>query len=99
MIAVEIIVDLLVFISPLGLFCRLGALTIPASGLMTLAFKGLLEMSKSFLDTFGIEGYSVNNIRVDVLVSEANFGASQRWVKAGDMLPSEALVDDKTRTG
>lgn len=92
-IAVEVIVDLLVLVSPLALFVRMGALSIPACGLITLSFKGLLEMSKSFLDTFGIEGYSVNNIRVDVLVSETNFGASQRWVKAGDMLPS---IKDKS---
>ena len=72
----------------------MGAFTIPACGLLTLSFKGLLELSKSFLDTFGIEGYQVHNIRVDVLVSEANFGASKRWVVAGDMLPSESRCSD-----
>ena len=94
MIAIEIIVDILVFSSPLALFCKMGAFAIPACGLLTLSFKGLLELSKSFLDTFGIEGYQVHNIRVDVLVSEANFGASKRWVVAGDMLPSESRSDD-----
>ncbi|KAL7549928.1 hypothetical protein ACHAWF_013183 [Thalassiosira exigua] len=89
MIAVQIIVDLLVFSSPLALYTKLGAFSIVSTGLITLAFRGLLELSKSFLDTFGTEGYRAHNIRVDVLVSEVNFGASQRWLKAGDMLPSE----------
>lgn len=94
-IAVEIIVDILVLLSPLALFCSMGALSIPASGLFTLFFKGLLNLSKSFLDTFGIEGYSLHNVRVDVLVSEVNFATSQRWVTAGDMLPSQTPAHDK----
>lgn len=89
LIAIQIIVDLLVYISPLALYTRMGAFTIPSTGLICLAFTGLLELSKSFLDTFGTEGYSAHNIRVDVLVSEVNFGASQRWFNAGDLLPSE----------
>ena len=73
----------------------MGALSVPASGLFTLFFKGLLNLSKSFLDTFGIEGYSLHNVRVDVLVSEVNFATSQRWVTAGDMLPSQTPAHDK----
>ena len=57
-------------------------LAIPATSLLTLFFKGLLELSKSFLDPFGNEAAG-QNIRVDVLVSELNFGASSRWAKAG----------------
>ena len=89
LIAIQIIVDLLVYISPLALYTRMGAFTIPSTGLICLTFTGLLELSKSFLDTFGTEGYTAHNIRVDVLVSEVNFGASQRWFNAGDLLPSE----------
>jgi hypothetical protein len=33
------------------------------------------------------EGYPGQNIRVDVLVSELNFGAASRWFKAGELLP------------
>lgn len=69
----------------------MGAFTIVATGLICLSFTGLLELSKSFLDTFGVEGYRAHNIRVDVLVSEVNYGASQRWIKAGGMFPSEKL--------
>ena len=51
------------------------------------ARRGLLELSKSFLDPFGNEGYPGQNIRVDVLVSELNFGSGSRWTKAGALLP------------
>ena len=87
MVAIEIVTDMLVFLAPLALYPKMGPLAIPAAGLIALSFKGLLELAKSFLDTFGVEGYKAHNIRVDVLVSEANFGASQRWTKAGDKLP------------
>ena len=45
------------------------------------------ELSKSFLDPFGIEGFKGQNIRVDTLVSELNFGAGTRWIRAGGVLP------------
>ena len=86
---VQVLVDSLVFLAPLALFPELGSLSIPCCGLLTLFFKGLLELSKSFLDPFGVEGFPGQNIRVDVLVSELNFGAGSRWVKAGEALPLE----------
>jgi len=84
---VQIIVDTLVWMSPFSLYPGLGSLSIPLVGLLTLFFKGLLELSKSFLDPFGNEGYPGQNIRVDVLVSELNFGAASRWFQAGNALP------------
>ena len=71
----------------------MGTFNIISTALLTLFFKGLLELSKSFLDPFGREGYRAHNIRVDVLVSEMNFGASSRWVEAGDALPSAMLAE------
>eukprot|EP00566_Odontella_aurita_P001291 CAMPEP_0113573000 /NCGR_PEP_ID=MMETSP0015_2-20120614/26385_1 /TAXON_ID=2838 /ORGANISM="Odontella" /LENGTH=553 /DNA_ID=CAMNT_0000476051 /DNA_START=128 /DNA_END=1789 /DNA_ORIENTATION=- /assembly_acc=CAM_ASM_000160 len=85
---VQVLVDCLVVLAPLALYSDLGSLSIPLTGLLTLFFKGLLELSKSFLDPFGNEGYPDQNIRVDVLVSELNFGAGSRWVQAGEVLPS-----------
>ncbi|KAL7533265.1 hypothetical protein ACHAWF_004443 [Thalassiosira exigua] len=87
----EVLVDTLTFLAPLALYVKMGTFNIIASGLLTLFFKGLLELSKSFLDPFGREGYQAHNIRVDVLVSEMNFGASSRWIDAGDAMPSELL--------
>lgn len=84
---VQVLVDSLVFLAPLALYSELGTLSAVLAGLLTLFFKGLLELSKSFLDPFGNEGYPGQNIRVDVLVSELNYGASSRWVKAAQAFP------------
>lgn len=84
---VQILVDTLVFLAPVSLYPDLGTLSIPLVGLLTLFYRGLLELSKSFLDPFGVEGYPGQNIRVDVLVSELNFGAKSRWVKAAEACP------------
>jgi hypothetical protein len=85
---VQVLVDSLVYLAPFALYAQIGTLSIPLVGLLALFFKGLLELSKSFLDPFGVEGFTDQNIRVDVLVSELNFGAASRWVKAGAVLPS-----------
>ena len=84
---VQVLVDSLVFLAPFSLYSDLGSLSIPLTGLLTLFYKGLLELSKSFLDPFGVEGYPGQNIRVDVLVSELNFGAARRWIKAAQAFP------------
>jgi hypothetical protein len=84
---VQVLVDSLVMLSPFALYPELGSLSIPLAGLLTLFYKGLLELSKSFLDPFGIEGFKGQNIRVDTLVSELNFGAGTRWIRAGGVLP------------
>ena len=93
---VQVLVDSLCFLAPLALYAELGSLSIPLAGLLTLFFKGLLELSKSFLDPFGNEGSPGQNIRVDVLVSELNFGAASRWSAAGAVLPD--VDDDKAAT-
>ncbi|CAJ1966016.1 unnamed protein product [Cylindrotheca closterium] len=81
---VQVLVDSLVFLAPVCLYSDVGSLSVPLVGLLTLFFKGLLELSKSFLDPFGNEGFKSQNIRVDVLVSELNFGAQSRWTSAAD---------------
>ena len=52
------LVDSLVVLAPLALYAELGRFSIPLTGLITLFFKGLLELSKSFLDPFGTDGRS-----------------------------------------
>ena len=52
---VQVLIDSLVLLAPFSLYPELGSLAIPATGLLTLFFKGLLELSKSFLDPFGNE--------------------------------------------
>ena len=84
---VQVLVDSLVWLAPIALYAELGLISVPLTGLLTFFYKGLLRLSKSFLDPFGVEGSPSQNIRVDVLVSELNFGAGSRWVKAGEVLP------------
>ena len=84
---VQVLVDSLVVIAPFALYPSVGILSVPLGGLLALFFRGLLALSKSFLDPFGIEGYTEQCIRVDVLVSELNFGAARRWIGAGGFVP------------
>lgn len=84
---VQVLVDSLVMMAPFALYPEVGSMAIPLVGLLALFFRGLLTLSKSFLDPFGVEGYTDQNIRVDVLVSELNFGAAKRWITAGSKLP------------
>ena len=88
---VQVLVDSLVVVAPFALYPEVGSFSIPLVGLLTLFFRGLLSLSKSFLDPFGVEGFEGQNIRVDVLVSEINFGAGQRWINAAKRLPSPSV--------
>jgi len=87
---IQILVDILVWMAPFALYSDLGSLSIPLCAILTHFFKGLLELSKSFLDPFGNDGYPNQNIRVDVLVSELNFGAASRWKEAAQSVPVPA---------
>jgi predicted membrane chloride channel (bestrophin family) len=58
----EVLVDTLCVLAPLALYTKMGTFNIVSTGLLTLFFKGLLELSKSFLDPFGREGYTAHNI-------------------------------------
>lgn len=86
---VQVLVDSLVILAPFALYAELGSLSFILVGLLTFFFKGLLELSKCFLDPFGTEGNTDQSIRVDVLVSELNFGASRRWIQASSVLPEK----------
>ena len=95
---VQVLIDSLVALAPLALYPEAGSLSIPLAWLLTLFFKGLLELSKSFWTRSGVEGYPGQNIRLDVLVSELNFGAGSRWVKAGaTLLDAPEMHEEKKR--
>lgn len=83
---VQMLVDLLLVASPFALYPRLGPLSMPLCALLTFFFRGLLELSKSFLDPFGNDETVGNNFRVDTLVGEQNAG-SLRWKDGGARLP------------
>eukprot|EP00977_Amphora_coffeiformis_P002368 scaffold443_cov177-Amphora_coffeaeformis.AAC.15 len=94
---VQVLVDSLVWISPFALYPELGILSTVLVGLLALFFRGLLALSKSFLDPFGVEGHKEQNIRVDVLVSELNFGAAKRWNYAAGFVPRPPGLNHKNK--
>ena len=82
----QTLVDILVFFAPFALYPKVGAWSIPLAALITYFYCGLLELSKSFFDIFGREGYFEQTINVEVLICEVNSAAS-RWVQAGRVAP------------
>ena len=83
---VQIMTDVVLLLAPFALFPRLGALSILLSGILGLFYRGLLELSKSFLDPFGNEGSIGQNLVIDCLMGEVNAG-SVRWVEGGARMP------------
>jgi len=95
---VHLLVDTFLVSTPFVLYPRCGVLVVPAAGLLTLFFRGLLELSKSFLDPFGNEGSDGQEefIRTDTLLAECN-SASTRWWRGAERLPFDTLPFDAER--
>ena len=87
---VHVLIDLLLFLAPFALYPKAGALAAPLSGVLTLFYRGLLELSKSFLDPFGNEGSRAQNIQSDVLLTENNRN-SNHWWRAGQRMPFDVV--------
>ena len=69
---VQLLVDsLMVFTAP-ALYPKVGILSIGLTMVLTCFYRGLLELSKSFLDAFGLHTPGEQPIEVDVFLSEAN---------------------------
>lgn len=84
------LVDILLLIAPFALYANLGCFAIPMTGLFALFYRGLLELSKSFLDPFGNRRVSISglsaDISVDCLLGEANAG-SLVWPQGAKKFP------------
>mmetsp|Transcript_9158 Transcript_9158/g.22780 ORF Transcript_9158/g.22780 Transcript_9158/m.22780 type:complete len:197 (+) Transcript_9158:745-1335(+) len=84
------LVDILLLIAPFGLFANLGCFSIPMTGLFALFYRGLLELSKSFLDPFGNRRVSISglsaDINIDCLIGETNAG-SLVWPQGAKLVP------------
>ena len=84
------LVDALLFISPVALLPRLGAFTVILGPLIVLFYRGLLELSKSFLDPFGNRRVSTTDlsaeIATDTLIGESNAG-SLVWPSGAARIP------------
>ena len=85
---VQVVTDVVLALAPFALFPRLGALSVALSGILGIFYRGLLELSKSFLDPFGNQGSIGQNLQVDCLLGETNAG-SVRWAESISMLPFE----------
>ena len=91
-----------------------GWLSIPLSGLLVLFFRGLLELSKSFLDPFGNESVQVEDdgdswspsddtndavrIRTDTLINEVNYASTRFW-RGAEVLPFDTLQSQMAAEG
>ena len=98
---VQLLVDSLLFVSPLALYPEVGLLSIPLSGILALFFRGIMELSKTFLDPFGNAqddtGISRQTIKTDSLISEVN-AASTRWWRGAERLPFDTIYMETERT-
>ena len=60
------LVDMLLFLTPYALYPRLGLFSVPMTGVIALFYRGLVELSKSFLDPFGNRRVSLSGLSADV---------------------------------
>merc|ERR1712072_822551 len=72
---VQVLVDSLVLLIPAALYPKVGIVSVPLAGLLTVFYRGLLEIGKEFLDPFN--GDDETDINVDVLLAEVNAGSDR----------------------
>jgi len=83
---VQVLVDsLLVFTAP-ALYPKIGVMSVGLTCTLTLFYRGLLELSKSFLDAFGQDQYQDQSIAIETYLSEVNQDLSA-VVADGVLLP------------
>jgi predicted membrane chloride channel (bestrophin family) len=85
---VQLLVDSFLVIAPFALYAELGVWSVPAVGLLTLFYSGLLDLSKILLDPLDNEEFYQESVNMDigVLIRESNAG-STRWKSGVETLP------------
>lgn len=85
---VQVLVDSFMLIAPFALYSELGVWSIPAVGLLTLFYTGLLDLAKILLDPLDNDEFyeAFVNVDIGVLIREGNTG-STRWKYSAEMLP------------
>eukprot|EP00986_Skeletonema_menzelii_P009237 scaffold4151_cov137-Skeletonema_menzelii.AAC.9 len=85
---VQVLVDSFMLIAPFALYSELGLWSIPAVGLLTLFYTGLLDLAKILLDPLDNDEFyeAFVNVDIGVLIREGNTG-STRWKYSAEMLP------------
>ena len=84
----QVMVDALLFFSPLALFPSHGVFAIVSVGILTIAYTGLLDLAKVFLDPFQNEHYREGILELDLgyLMRDMN-KVSMRWMETSSDLP------------
>ena len=67
---VQVLIDSLMVLTPAALYPKVGVFSVPLAGLLTVFYRGLLELAKCFLDPFN--GDDETDVNVNVLLAEAN---------------------------
>ena len=83
---VQVLVDFLLVLAPAALYPKMGLLAVPLSGVIVFFYRGLLELSKSFLDPWGNDGSEAQNVNIDVLLAEVHKD-TPLWANAGQCAP------------
>jgi predicted membrane chloride channel (bestrophin family) len=87
---VQLLVDAFLLLAPFALYSELGVWSVPAVGILTLFYSGLLDLSKILLDPLDndAEFYADSSVNMDigVLIRESNT-ASGRWKVGLESLP------------
>lgn len=93
---VQVLVDSLLYITPFAIYPKIGAFSVFLTAILTLFYRGFLELSKSFLDPFGNldplgdREDAGPNMQVAVLIAETNAG-STRWLRGASAIPFDSL--------
>jgi len=86
----HLLVDALLYLAPFALCSKLGAFSVLLNPIIALFYRGLLELSKSFLDPFGNRRVSASGLSADIsiatLIGEANAG-SIVWPQGAALMP------------
>jgi len=86
----HLLVDALLFLAPFALYARLGTFSMLLNSVIALFYRGLLELSKSFLDPFGNRRVAESGLSADIaiatLIGEGNAG-SLVWPQGAKRLP------------
>eukprot|EP00536_Pseudo-nitzschia_multiseries_P005728 jgi/Psemu1/191283/e_gw1.112.6.1 len=89
---VQVLVDIFLLLAPFALYPELGLWSVPAVGLLTLFFGGILDLSKILLfplqedDDSSFSKNTSVNMDVGVLIRETNVGPNQ-WKSGMSKLP------------
>lgn len=86
---VQVLVDAFLILAPFALYGELGIWSIPAVGILTFFYSGLLDLAKILLDPLDNDDfYNDNSVNMDlaVIIRESNAG-STRWMSGGQHLP------------